>query len=88
MTKLLVLTAIAAVVASPALAASKRGAWHAAAPMPAYGQHVWPPAYARAPYGARVISPTSVYRSGQYLGSDPDPNVRLQILRDADSYRE
>ena len=26
-----------------------------------------------------------VYHNGQYVGSDPDPNIRLQLRRDHDS---
>ena len=26
--------------------------------------------------------PNSVYENGQYLGADPDPNVRLELRRD------
>jgi hypothetical protein len=30
-----------------------------------------------------VKGPNDVYCSGKYLGSDPDPKVRLQLLKDA-----
>jgi hypothetical protein len=42
-------------------------------------------------YGQSVERPHSinpaydVYDSGQYVGSDPDPNVRLQLRRDYES---
>jgi hypothetical protein len=29
-----------------------------------------------------VRGPNDVYCGGQYLGSDPDPNVRMRIMRD------
>lgn len=35
--------------------------------------------------GAQALSPNdpdTVYEGGQYVGSDPDPNVRLQLRRD------
>jgi len=27
----------------------------------------------------------AVYNGGRFIGQDPDPNVRLQMLRDADN---
>jgi hypothetical protein len=29
-----------------------------------------------------VDSPGPIYRGGYYLGSDPDPNVRFELIRD------
>lgn len=64
---------------------------YAAAPYGFYGGD----AYAAAPYGAYggeayaavtgstgTIGPV-VIDNGRYLGADPDPNVRLQLLRDS-----
>jgi hypothetical protein len=32
--------------------------------------------------GANLFPPGPVYYGNQYLGNDPDPRVRLQLLRD------
>jgi hypothetical protein len=49
-------------------------------------------AYASSPAGARMrgvradslspSDPDTVYENGQYVGRDPDPNVRLELRRD------
>jgi hypothetical protein len=40
----------------------------------------------RAPSGAAQVPNYAVYDEyGHYVGADPDPNVRLQLHRDADS---
>lgn len=31
---------------------------------------------------AQQKDPNAVWCNGQYLGSDPDPNVRIQLLKD------
>lgn len=31
---------------------------------------------------ANLVRPGPLYFSGVYLGDDPDPNIRFQILRD------
>lgn len=36
-------------------------------------------------YGQHVVAPPHVYWQGVDLGTDPDPSVRLQMQRDADS---
>jgi hypothetical protein len=73
-----------ALAASPAVAAThhyKRHHGHAVVARRAY-----PPAYGR--YYGRPInagginSPGPIYRDGYYLGSDPDPNIRFELLRD------
>jgi hypothetical protein len=33
--------------------------------------------------GTKAGQPNAVYWQGQYIGTDPDPYVRLQMLRDA-----
>lgn len=38
----------------------------------------------RQAYGA----PAAVYVNGEYQGADPDPNVRLQLLRDPPTLKE
>lgn len=41
-------------------------------------------AYARvAPAAAAAQVPNAVYENGRYIGTDPDPNVRLQLRKDA-----
>jgi hypothetical protein len=32
--------------------------------------------------GTNLVRPGPLYFSGVYLGDDPDPNIRFQILRD------
>jgi hypothetical protein len=48
--------------------------------------HHYPAAYGRywgRPYSAgSVNSPGPIYRGGYYLGSDPDPNIRFELIRD------
>ncbi len=66
--------ALAALVASPAFAAShKRAVQTETAAGAAYSS------YAAAP-GQNVIF------DDQFVGRDPDANVRLQLLRDAEGY--
>jgi hypothetical protein len=36
-------------------------------------------------FAQRVPSPDAVIVGGKYIGQDPDPNVRLQLRRDAGS---
>jgi hypothetical protein len=47
-------------------------------------------AYAQSPanahLGAPHISGNAVYAEGRIIGQDPDPNVRLQLLRDFGSW--
>jgi hypothetical protein len=70
--------ALAASIAMPALAqtADRR------APV----QQFYPSQYDQ--YGRREVlrpsNPNAVYDGYQYLGSDPDPNVRLQLRLDAE----
>ena len=73
-----------ALAASPALAATHHHKRHhrhvVVAPRhypSAYGR------YFRHPYNAGgVDSPGPIYRGGYYLGSDPDPNIRFELIRD------
>ncbi|MGC1465000.1 MAG: hypothetical protein WA792_04640 [Pseudolabrys sp.] len=72
---LLTTVALAVLAASPAFAASHRHAAQAdATPGTVYNS------YASVPSQANVIS------DGAVVGRDPDANVRLQLLRDADGY--
>ncbi|MBV9557079.1 MAG: hypothetical protein JO254_08350 [Pseudolabrys sp.] len=59
--------ALAALSASPALAAPKHAAHHVMAPSDAYA--------------AAYQDSGVVWSDGQYLGRDPDPNVRSELLR-------
>ena len=79
MKTLVATVALAAVIASPAFAqtATRRA--------PAVQQY---PSQYDQPYGRAEGTPrasnqaNSVYENGQYLGADPDPNVRLELRRD------
>jgi hypothetical protein len=80
---MLLASAALAVIASPALA---QGSWQPASTptAPFYGQAAPHGAYAQTRPGAFVPS----YRQtlgGDYVGTDPDPSVRLQLLKDAQS---
>jgi len=70
--------ALAASIAMPALAQT--------ADRPAPGQQLYPSQYDQ--YGRREVirpfNPNAVYDGYQYLGADPDPNVRLQLRLDAE----
>jgi len=79
MKTLIATAALAAIIATPALAQTARRA-------PAR-QH--PSQYDQG-YGRIEAQPrsgnsgTEVYENGRYLGADPDPNVRLQLRLDAE----
>ena len=88
MKKMLLAAAALAVMASPAMAQYRT------AVTPGYGQSVaWQaaPVRGRAPVGIYAQSPGiagqayGLYRSGQYIGWDPDLSVRLMLLKDAGS---
>jgi len=36
--------------------------------------------------GAHLFPPGPIFYGNQYLGNDPDPFIRLQILRDLDAH--
>lgn len=77
MTKYLIAVALAALVATPALAASKNHAYRDQASM----------SYASDPTGGYAFGApwgNTVVRNGEFLGSDPDPNVRMDLLRQGD----
>ena len=77
MKTLLATVALAAVVASPALAQTTRRA-----PVQQYPSQ-FEQTYGRSEGQPRSANPSyDVYERGQYLGSDPDPNVRLELRRD------
>ena len=44
----------------------------------AYSKTAYGPQYR----GTNLVRPGPLYFSGVYLGDDPDPNIRFQIMRD------
>jgi hypothetical protein len=64
-----------ALVAFPALAASRHHVRHYYGGAHATG-------YYRPFNAGGATSPGPIYRQGRYLGTDPDPNVRAEIARD------
>jgi hypothetical protein len=75
--------ALATVIASPALA--QTGSWQPSSiPAPFYGQTAPFGAYAQQRPSA-VVAPYAQHLGGDYVGRDPDPNVQLQLLKDAQS---
>ena len=74
MKTLVATVALAAVIASPALAQTARRA-----PVQQY-QSQFDQGYGRSESQPR--SGYTVYENGEYLGADPDPNVRLQLRMD------
>ena len=68
--------ALLALATSPALSASRHHARHYYGGAHVYGY------YGRPFTAGGVSSPGPIYRQGRYLGTDPDPNVRAQIVRD------
>jgi hypothetical protein len=86
---LLASAAVATMIASPALAQSswQSGSIPAA---PFYGQVA--PHGQVAPFGAYAqqrpgafVTPYAQHLGGDYVGTDPDPTVRLQLRKDAES---
>ena len=72
--KLLALMLVSAfALASPADAKTRKHKNSAVTSETAYG-----PQYR----GTNLVRPGPLYFSGVYLGDDPDPNIRFQILRD------
>jgi hypothetical protein len=81
-----VAAAVAAVIASPALAQSAKHRHHVRAPYAASNSYA---AYAAAPYGSYQPARPSARGSysvydirGNRVGSDPDPTVRDQLAHD------
>jgi hypothetical protein len=68
--------ALIALAASPAPAASRHHVRHYSSSAHAYS-------YDARPFNAGGVSSSGpIYRQGHYLGTDPDPNIRAQIIRD------
>jgi hypothetical protein len=66
------LTALAFVLASPADAAKARKSKRSSAAQTASVQY----------WGTNLVPAGPLYFGPMYLGDDPDPNIRFQILRD------
>ena len=71
--KLVLAIVMATLVASPAFAKKR----HAISPEAAAAQ-----AYAPSDPDALTVDPYTVVINGQIVGRDPDPNVRLMLIRD------
>jgi hypothetical protein len=76
MKTLIATAALAAVIASPALAQTVE---RRPVGQPMYSQI---DQYGRSEAQRRAANPTAVYEGNQYLGADPDPNVRLNLRMD------
>jgi hypothetical protein len=92
MKKLILTAALATLLASPAFEVFAReqgraaaGATHQQGARAAYAQDR-NAAFAQDPgVGPRFSrDPAEVVVNGRYIGRDPDPNIRLELLRDAD----
>jgi hypothetical protein len=68
--------ALVALAASPAPAASRHHVRHY------YGGSYASGYYGRPLNSGGVNSPGPIYRQGHYLGTDPDPRIREEIVRD------
>ena len=79
MKTLITSVALAAVIASPVLAQTTVRRAPAQQNVPQYNQ-VLAPTEAQ----PRSLNPNAVYEGKQYLGADPDPNVRLMLRLDAE----
>ena len=76
MKSLVAAVALAAVVATPAQTASRRGQVQP-------GEAQYNESYGRTDGQRHSAVPSNdVYENGHYVGSDPDPNVRLEMRRD------
>jgi hypothetical protein len=95
MKKVLVALALTTLVASPALAQTPdTGVWAASKAWNA-GDFAQQPAYdAYSAYGQVPVVPGPAFAQpvspdaglgGDYVGTDPDPNVQLELLKDAQS---
>ena len=80
MKKMLLGTALAIVIASPALAQTVAAPAYVA-PVP-FANWQAPYAYAQTPQGPYVATSPDQGLGGDYVGTDPDPNVQLQLLKE------
>ena len=74
MKTLVATVALAAIIATPALAQTTRRA--------PVQQYQYDQGYGRSEGQRSGASGNTVYENGDYLGADPDPNVRLQLRLD------
>jgi hypothetical protein len=85
MKKMIAALVLAAAVASPVMAQeyipSSVPNGEAAYPATSFGLN----AFASAPARSRAVRQHGAIGNSMYLGSDPDPNVRLQLQNEADS---
>jgi hypothetical protein len=77
--------ALAALIASPALAAQKKHSRHVSQEAFAQAQQ-WEPQ--SQPQRHSTNPSSDVYRNGRYMGSDPDPMIRFEIQRETSSMSE
>jgi opacity protein-like surface antigen len=86
MKKILIALTLAAVAASPALAQKNQKKQQQMADNPDYAYAYQ--AYAWVPTDAGSKAKTEeVWLNGEYLGADPDPFIRSQLLRDPPSHQ-
>jgi hypothetical protein len=69
---------LAVALASSAEAAKSRKHNKKVAGAPAVHYRAAPPQY----WGQNLVRPGPLYNGPDYLGNDPDPNIRFQLLRD------
>ena len=79
MKMIVAVTILAALVASPALAAKKKHNRNARS-LESYAQ-----AQPRQTHSHSTNPSFDVHRNGRYLGSDPDPLIRFQLQREKNS---
>lgn len=95
---IIIATAMAAMMGTPALAQRPANDGGPMAPLPSavttpapattYGQRIQSRRMWRAGEGAyaavpeRTVTTRGLYENGDYVGWDPDPNIRFQLLRD------
>jgi opacity protein-like surface antigen len=85
MKKILIALTLAAVAASPALAQKNQKKQQQMADNPeayAYQAYAWVPT----DNGSKAKT-EEVWLNGEYLGADPDPFIRSQLLRDPPSHQ-
>lgn len=80
--KLMIGVALAGLATAPALANQSMSRHRTSAAYGAYGGTPGSDAYAMDDSGAMAAGPPPVYEDGQYQGTDPDPFIRQQLLRD------
>ena len=85
MKKFMIGAGLAALLATPALAQSynpEYGTGNAMPTPPAWSANVGGGAFAYAPRALRSVGSDAVYVDGQYVGADPDANIRFDLRRD------